>query len=137
MLTLKALDGNQEKLKQESGVAYKNISNLKNGDLVVHESFGIGLFCGPIEKVFEVGVREGVELEYKNNTRVFISMDQLSLIHPYVGSGKKPKLSTLGSKKWKNEVAKAKESAREVVYELFSLYSQKTKKRSFSYEKEK
>ena len=124
------------KAKTEPGVAYKNISNLKNGDLVVHESFGIGLFCGPIEKVFEVGVREGVELEYKNNTRVFISMDQLSLIHPYIGSGKKPKLSTLGSKKWKNEVAKAKESAREVVYELFSLYSQKTKKRSFSYEKE-
>ena len=78
------------KAKTESGVAYKNISNLKNGDLVVHESFGIGLFCGPIEKVFEVGVREGVELEYKNNTRVFISMDQLSLIHPYIGSGKRP-----------------------------------------------
>ena len=78
------------KAKTEPGVAYKNISNLKNGDLVVHESFGIGLICGPIEKVFEVGVREGVELEYKNNTRVFISMDQLSLIHPYIGSGKNP-----------------------------------------------
>ena len=117
-------------------VTSKNLSNIKFGDLIVHESFGIGLYRGPIEKSFVVGVREGVELEFKDNTRVFVSMDQLSLIHRYVGSGKKPVLSALGSKKWKNEVSKAKESAKEVVYEIFALYSEKLKKRGFSYEKE-
>ena len=83
-----------------------------------------------------MGVREGVELEYKNNSTLFVSMDQLGLIHRYVGSGKKPHLSALGSKKWKNEVKKAKESAKEVVYEIFSLYSKKNTKRSFNYEKD-
>jgi len=114
----------------------KSLSNIKLGDLVVHESFGIGLYRGPIEKSFLVGVREGVELEFKDNARVFVSMDQLGLIHRYVGSGKKPVLSALGSKKWKNEVGKARESAKEVVYEIFALYSEKTKKRGFRYEKE-
>ena len=47
-------------------------------------------------------------------------MDQLGFIHRYVGSGKKQHLSTLGSKKWQNEVKKAKESAKEVVYEIFN-----------------
>ena len=117
-------------------ITAKNLSRLKNGDLVVHESFGVGLYRGPIEKPFKIGVREGVELEYKNNTTLFVSMDQLGLIHKYVGSGKKPHLSALGSKKWQNEVKKAKESAREVVYEIFTLYSKKNTKRSFSYEKE-
>ena len=90
-------------------ITSNNLSSIKVGDLIVHESFGVGLYRGPIEKSFKVGVREGVELEFKNNTRVFVSMDQLSLIHRYVGSGKKPVLSTLGSKKWKNEINKAKE----------------------------
>ena len=103
--------------------------------MVVHESFGIGLYRGPIEKSFMVGVREGVELEFKNNTRVFVSMDQLCLIHRYVGSGKKPALSALGSKKWKNEVRKAKESVKEIVYEIFTLYSEKAKKGVFSMKK--
>ncbi len=125
-----------KKARVKEVISSKNLSNLKLGDMVVHESFGIGLYRGPIEKSFMVGVREGVELEFKNNTRVFVSMDQLGLIHRYVGSGKKPALSALGSKKWKNEVRKAKESAKEVVYEIFTLYSEKTKKRGFRYEKE-
>ena len=136
MFILNLLGGNQKKQKQNKLLPIKNLSNIKLGDMVVHESFGIGLYRGPIEKSFAVGVREGVELEFKNNTRVFVSMDQLSLIHRYIGSGKKPALSALGSKKWKNEVNKAKESAKEVVYEIFALYSEKLKKRGFSYEKE-
>ncbi len=117
-------------------ITTKNLSHLKNGDLVVHESFGVGLYRGPIEKHLKIGVREGVELEYKNNTTLFVSMDQLGFIHRYVGSGKRPSLSILGSKKWQNEVKKAKESAREVVYEIFSLYSKKNTKRNFNYEKD-
>ncbi len=120
----------------DTEITVKNLSRLKRGELIVHESFGVGLYRGPIEKSFNMGVREGVELEYKNNSTLFVSMDQLGLVHRYVGSGKKPSLSVLGSKKWKNEVKKAKESAKEVVYEIFSLYSKKNTKRSFSYEQD-
>ena len=70
------------------------------------------MYRGPIQKSYSVGVREGVELEFRNNTRVFISVEQLSLVHRYIGSGKKPELSVLGSKKWKGDVKKAKESAK-------------------------
>ena len=88
-----------KKANTKTNITSKNLSNVKSGDLVVHESFGIGLYRGPIEKSFVFGVREGVELEFKNNTRVFVSMDQLGLVHRYIGSGKRPVLSTLGSKK--------------------------------------
>ena len=83
-----------------------------------------------------MGVREGIEIEYKDNARVFVSMDQIGLVHGYVGSGKKPGLSRLGSKKWSAEVKKAKEAAKEVAYEIFTLYSKKAEKREFQYEKE-
>ena len=125
-----------EKVREDIGVANESLSNIKLGDLVVHESFGIGLYRGPIQKSYSVGVREGVELEFRNNTRVFVSVEQLSLVHRYIGSGKKPELSVLGSKKWISDVKKAKESAKVVVYEVFALYSEKTKKRGFIYEKE-
>ena len=125
-----------EKVRADIGVANESLSNIKLGDLVVHESFGIGLYRGPIQKSYSVGVREGVELEFRNNTRVFVSVEQLSLVHRYIGSGKKPELSVLGSRKWKGDVKKAKESAKVVVYEVFTLYSEKTKKRGFNYEKE-
>ena len=55
-------------------------------------------------------------------------MDQLGLIHRYVGTGKKPHLSTLGSKKWKNEVKKAKESAKKLFMKFFPFIQKKQKK---------
>ena len=112
------------------------ISHLKIGDLVVHKSFGVGSYLGPIKRNSNIGVIEGVELEYKNNTRVFVSMEQLGLIHRYVGSGKQPGLSTLGSKKWDGEVKKTRSSVKEVAYEIFTLYSKKSQKRNFRYEKQ-
>ena len=117
-------------------VSTKSLSLLKRGDLIVHESFGVGFYRGPIEKVFKLGVKSGIEIEYKNNTRVFISMDQLGLVHRYVGSGKKPRISSLGSKKWRGEVKKARESAKDVAFEIFSLYLKNQKIRNFKYVKE-
>tara|TARA_Y100001970_G_scaffold228530_1_gene283064 strand:- start:1600 stop:4689 length:3090 start_codon:yes stop_codon:yes gene_type:complete len=113
-----------------------SVSQLTKGDLVVHKSFGVGSYLGPIEKRSKIGVIEGVELEYKNNTKVFVSMENLDLIHRYVGTGKKPSLSTLGSKKWLGEIKKTRTSVKVVAYEIFSLYSKKLQKRNFNYVKE-
>ena len=122
--------------KTQVEITTKNLSHLKRGDLVVHESFGVGLYGGPIEKTYKMGVKEGVEIEYKDNTKVFVSMEHVGLVHRYIGSGKKPGLSKIGSKKWENEVKKARESAKEIAYEIFTLYSKKSAKRDFKYEKE-
>ncbi len=111
-------------------------SQLKKGDLVVHKSFGVGSYLGPIEKKSTLGVAEGVEIEYKNKAKVFISMENLDLIHRYVGTGKQPSLSTLGSKKWSGEIKKTRSSVKEVAYEIFSLYSKKLQTRNFSYVKQ-
>ena len=84
------------------------LSEIRKGDLMVHRDFGIGCFCGIIEKQEKVGVFEGVEIEYKNNSRVFVSSEQLHLVQRYIGSGKKPALSMLGSKRWSGEIKKTK-----------------------------
>ena len=80
-------------------ITLNDISSLTNGDHVVHKMFGIGVFRGLTLQNSVTGERESVEIEYTNNSRVFVSIEKMDLIHRYVGSAKDPNISTLGSKK--------------------------------------
>ena len=111
------------------------LSDIKKGDLVVHRDFGIGLFCGIIEKGESAQLSEGIEIEYKSNSRVFVSSDQLFLIQRYIGTGRKPSLSALGSKKWSSEIKKAKRGIQDIAKEIILLYSKKAEPRGFSFTK--
>ncbi len=108
-----------------------SVSKMVVGEHLVHRRFGVGIYRGVVSKK-EDG-REAVEIEYKNNTRVFVSLDQLSLVHKYIGSGKKPSLSQIGSKKWQREVVRTRKAVAEIAQELITLYSNKNADRGFSY----
>jgi len=109
-----------------------SIAGTSIGDFVVHRDFGIGLYKGIKVK----NNRESIEIEYGNNTLVYVSLDQVNLIHRYVGSGKRPKVSSLGSKKWASEIKKAKTAAENIAIDVFRGYSNKAQPRSFKYTKE-
>ena len=108
-----------------------SVLNIAHNDLVVHRTFGIGLFKGVVKN--KLNNTESIELEYANNSQVFVSLDQLSLIHKYIGSGKKPNISTIGSKKWSSELRKAKKETELVAHEIVSTYTDKAEIRKFNY----
>ena len=117
-------------------ITLNDISSLTNGDPVVHKMFGIGVFRGLTLQNSVTGERESVEIEYTNNSRVFVSIEKMDLIHRYVGSAKDPNISTLGSKKWMNEVAKTRKAVQLVATELIELYANKNRNRHFQYSSE-
>ena len=110
-----------------------SISTLVVGDFIVHKSFGIGIFKGLVFRDEVLRTGESVQIEYKNGSLVYVSLDQLSLIHRYVGTRRDPKISSLGSKRWGLELQKTKKMVRLFAKELISLYTEKNKKRGFSY----
>ena len=112
------------------------ISGLADGDLLVHKSFGLGIYRGVVFQNSEKGTKESLEIEYDNNSKVFVSLDQLSRIHRYVGAKKTPKISSLGSRRWASEIRRARVAVSSVAKELVELYSEKNKERSFRYVKE-
>jgi len=112
-----------------------DISRLEVGDLLVHKNFGIGKYNGLTTNHNSTSQRESIEIEFSNNTKVYVSLEKMEFIHRYFGSAKKPSLSTIGSKKWDNEIKKTKKSVELVASELLELYANKNKKRSFQYSK--
>ena len=104
------------------------------GDHIVHKVFGVGIYKGI--SLDNKNLSEKIEIEYKNNTKVFVSLDKLSLVHKYIGSGKDPKISSVGSSSWGFSVLKTKKEVEAVVLDIVELYSKRKMDRGFSYTNE-
>lgn len=107
---------------------------LTPGDLVVHETHGIGRFVKMTERTISAGDetsrREYIVLEYAPAKRgqpgdqLYVPMDSLDMLSRYVG-GEKPTLSKMGGSDWKNTKKKARAAVREIAGELVELYAKR------------
>ena len=79
-------------------------TELEPGDYVVHIQHGIGKYLGL--KPLEVsGTRQEVlAIEYANEARLYVPVDQAHLVSKYIGAGKRvPKLHELGGTLWQKQ----------------------------------
>jgi transcription-repair coupling factor (superfamily II helicase) len=109
-----------------------DFSELSEGDLVVHLEHGVGRFLGLIRlakspqaveagvspassksaantaATTEDGAQEVLALEFADEAKLYVPLDQAYLVSRYVGAGKKsPPLSSLGDGKWSRAKTKA------------------------------
>ncbi|MCX8082743.1 MAG: transcription-repair coupling factor [bacterium] len=111
-------------------IPVKSYSEIKEGDYVVHYNEGIGIFKGM--KLLDTGdIREEFAvIEYERGDRLYVPLNQIPLIHKYIGTGK-PKVSTLGGKGWIKIREKVRESIRDIAADLYQLYITRKRERGF------
>jgi len=93
--------------------------DLKQGDFVVHNQYGIGRFLG--KKTLEEDKKQSLffEIEYRDKDRLFIPAEKSELIQKYVNFGlREPKLTKLGSKEWQHLKNKVRNGIRKTALEL-------------------
>ena len=108
------------------GPALNYFTDIKNGDYVVHDIHGIGRYMG-VETIEVDGVhRDYLRIQYAGEDRLFVPIDQISLLHKYVGSeGTAPRLSRMGGADWQRVTKKAKAAVTLLATELLRLYAQR------------
>jgi transcription-repair coupling factor (superfamily II helicase) len=113
----------------------KDLTELKVGDPVVHESHGIGRYRGLIRMDLGTGEQEFLELHYANEAKLFVPVAQLHVISRY--SGAEPEaapLHTLGSGQWEKAKRKAAEQARDTAAELLTLYAARAARQGHAFD---
>ncbi len=117
--------------------ASQQVSSLREfhyGDLVVHIDYGIGKFKGIKEKQTSDRKEEVLEIEYAEEARLYVPLDQAHLVSRYIGTGKKaPKLSTLGSKRWSKIRRDAENSIMDYAARLLSIQAERETHRGFAH----
>ncbi|MBI4655403.1 MAG: DEAD/DEAH box helicase [Elusimicrobia bacterium] len=100
-------------------------TDLKAGDYLVHEDYGIGRYQGikqvPYASVSgEAAFAECIGIEYSRGDKLMVPLHEFNRVQKYISSeGKEPKLSHMDTKTWqevKNRVKKELETlAREIL----------------------
>jgi transcription-repair coupling factor (superfamily II helicase) len=110
----------------------RSFSDLRTGDIVVHEDHGVARFAGFDTKTIAGVTRDYLYLEYAGSDRVFVPVDQLAKISRYVG-GEHPTLSKLGGSRWETMKARARRAAQELAGELLNLYAERRRREGHAF----
>ena len=112
----------------------RSFTDLRTGDIVVHEDHGIARFAGFDTKTVAGVTRDYLYLEYAGSDRVFVPVDQLAKISRFVGAGgAHPPLSKLGGTRWEQIKARARRAAQELAGELLNLYAERKRREGHAY----
>lgn len=110
---------------------------LKIGDYIVHLNHGIGLYEGIKTIELSGRKRDYLCLKYALDERVYIPIEQLSMIKKYIGSeGKKPSLSNLNTNAWKKAKERVKSKILDISDKLIKLYTQREQAIGFACSKD-
>lgn len=114
-----------------------NFVDLNQGDYVVHTDYGIGIFKS-IERVKTRNTQKDyIKIEYANEDFVFVPIEQLDMVHLYIGNeGKAPSLDKIGSASWQTRKNKVKKSVEEMADKLLTVYSRRKAMKGFAFEKD-
>ena len=109
---------------KHKGAQLQYFTDIKGGDYVVHDVHGIGRYIG-VETMLVDGMhRDYLLLQYAGSDRLYVPVDQVGLLHKYVGSeGITPKLSKMGGADWKRMKTKASTAITQLAEELIRLYA--------------
>ncbi len=129
--------GRIERRRQRGGAlggsrrsAREAFMHFEAGDYVVHRDHGIGRYTG-LRELGEReagaaggigGEREFMGIEYAENSSLFVPLSKAVLVQRYIGAGAaRPKLSTMGGRRWKGQKAQVAEAVKDMAAELLRV----------------
>jgi transcription-repair coupling factor (superfamily II helicase) len=112
----------------------RDLSELKIGDPVVHESHGIGRYLGLAHVDYGDGDTEFLHLEYAEGAKLYVPVSELHVIARYSGADPEAvELHRLGSGQWEKAKRKAALQVRDTAAELLHLYAQRAARQGYCF----
>ncbi len=132
----------EKKRRRISTTAFKEgervvFADLKVGDFVVHQKYGIGIYIGVNTIKADGTTKDYIKIKYQDDDILYVPTSNLDSIRKYVGGDViKPKVNRLGSKEWENTKAKVKKNLREVAKDLIELYAKRERTQGYAFSKD-
>lgn len=106
--------------------ALDSFLELSEGDYVVHLSYGIARFHGMTVMRSQDQMEEHLELEFRNNVRLFVPATLIQLVQKYVGGGKSgPELSLYGGTAWEKKKQRVAEAVEDLAQDMVVLQAKR------------
>jgi transcription-repair coupling factor (superfamily II helicase) len=108
------------------GITESEMQQLRKGDYVVHEDFGIGRFAGlKTIQVRDVHM-EVASVMYEADDILYVNISYLNKLQKYSSKdGHIPRINRLGSGEWERLKARTKKRVKDIARDLIRLYARR------------
>ncbi len=112
----------------------RSYEDLKRGDYVVHETYGIGKFI-EVKTLESEGVhRDYLHILYKNDEILYVPLVQFRLVRKYQSrEGVAPALNSISGSGWEKTKKRIMEKIDSLADELIELYKERAKIEGFAF----
>jgi transcription-repair coupling factor (superfamily II helicase) len=112
----------------------ESFADIRPGDYVVHDLYGIGRYEGVSRLSLDGASRDYIRIAYAKEDVLYIPTEQMYMVEKYVGSeDAAPKLSRLGTSEWSAAKQKARGAAKELAQEYIRMYAERTQIPGFAF----
>lgn len=128
----------RQKLRSTYHSSPTEVFDLTPGEMVVHMQNGIGRYLGTEKRKNHQGIEsEFLQIEYADDAKLYIPIDQSHLVSKYIGSSDElPKMHKLGSKRWQATRERTERSILGYASDLLQMYAKRELKGGYAYPKD-
>ena len=126
----------REAPKRKKAEMINSLNDISVGDLVVHNTYGIGMFEGVTKLTQDHISKDYIKIKYAGADVLYVPVTQLDLISRYIGTGDTGtvKLSKMNTDQWQKTKTRAKAAAKEMAAEFIELYSKRMKSKGYAFD---
>ncbi len=115
-----------QRKKQRAEDFIADISEISDGDLVVHVDHGIGRYEGLVTLDVAGAPHDCLRILYAGDNRLYVPVEDVDMLSRY-GSGETPaSLDRLGSAAWQMRKARMKDRLRDIARQLIDVAAERT-----------
>ena len=120
---------------KESVEYIESINDIKEGEYVVHQVHGVGLYKGLSKQEIDGQLKDYLTIEYAQGDKLHMPAEQINLLVRYRGSGSvHPKLSRMGGNDWNTTKTRAKKAIEDIAKDLLRLYAKREVAQGIAFE---
>lgn len=132
---VKAASSKKKKKKRQKGEEIKALSDIADGDLVVHSLHGIGRFAGIRKLELEGITKDYITIKYAGKDVLYVPVTQLDMVSKYIGprDDNAVKLNKLSSTEWQKTRNNVKRAVKDMAQELIKLYAKREQSKGIAF----
>lgn len=113
---------NTDKLKKKNLL---EIAQFQEGDFLIHEEYGIGVYAGLITLTIQEANHDCVCLVYAEGDKLYVPVENLNILSFYANKFSSATVDKLGSSAWQVRKARAQEKIKEIAEKLAKIAAQR------------
>ena len=122
------------KSKYKLGTRVQTITNVNEGDYIVHETFGIGIYRG-LQSIKKGDlVKDYIKLEYADGDILYIPVENIDRISKFTGKESVlVKLNSLSNDNWQKKKGKVREKLASIAGDLIKVSAEREMNQGFAF----